>query len=1291
MKNLKHKSVLIGYLLWAYFWSGTGKVQAQTPAFPGAVGFGANATGGRYGTVYRVTTLADSGPGSFRDAVSRPNRIIIFDVSGYITLASEVGLSDNLTIAGQTAPGGGIGIIGAEVSTGYSTNIIIRHVRFRPGSGANSSAHCINLRGTNIILDHVSLEYGKWNNVGGNNGNQLTIMRSFIADPIYQQFGAHMERTGGNVTWYLNVFANAHGRQPLSKINTIYINNVVYNYQAAYDCGDTSGYFYHDVISNYFITGPATTNPENDFYQMNSRQSMYVTGNLRDANRNGILDGSTTVPEAVVLLSSPWSPLTLTIPTYTTLNAFRVAVSVAGAFPRDAIDNLIMSEVRSVGITGPYPLPTSQTRTGLPNNGFGYLASGVPPIDTDQDGMPDYWELATGSNPNVNDSMVIGPDGYARIEHYLNWLAEPHALTVTNTPVEVDLWLYTSGFTNANPIYIVDNATNGTVNVLANGHIARFTPATNFTGLGGFRFAVLASDGTAYTNSIGIVISALPQPRNLVWVGDNQSNVWDIGNTPNWSYEGVPTTFNSGDNVTFDDNGSSTPAINLVNQITAGTVVVSAAKDYTFAGNGGLVGPTVLVKEGSGKLTINTLNTFSGGAFLKDGVVQLGDGVSANGSLSGTVVNDTTLIFANPTAVTVSANISGSGRVIKRGPGTLTLTGTHTYTNLTIIEAGTLEFSGTPPAGDITNNSILTFKPTTTITYAGKISGPGSVIVMASGATLKLTGANDFSGGINLTGGNLELGNNNAAGTGNVTNAGSGYVYVGNGVVITNGFALTTSTTDLNMRCDSGTGVWAGDVVYLGSGASWRPGSDGGTLIFTGRALQGTHNFIVPRGTVHFASNAYVSATGPATALGRDGTDGNRSARIYIRDNAVLDLGPCSIGGNRNGGYVIITIQDSGVLSTGTNFLDLHNINRSTATNVIKLNGGTLNVGGFTKTNANYTNAIWFNGGTLRAARDNTAFLPAFNNQTALVQAGGACIDDAGHSITIAQPLTHDPAIGTAQDGGLIKLGIGTVTLTSVNTYNGPTRIMSGRFALAGSGSVANSTNIYLAANAIFDATSANTGSFTLGYGRTLWGDGIINGNLIVATGGCLAPGSNTIGKLTVNGNVTLAPNATNLLEINAELQTNDVVVATGTIAFNGTLIVRNTSTNPLTSGSSFKLFNAASYNGQFTTTELPELGSGLAWDITQLNTDGVIRVVSTGPPVIDRVWLEGTNIVATGSGGNPNTLYRVLTSTNIGLPISQWTPMSTNQVLPDGRFNFTNRIAPGVLQQFFRLEWLRE
>src|SRR5207248_7599671 len=84
-------------------------VRAAVPAFPGAEGFGSNASGGRGGRVYEVTNLNDSGPGSLRDAVSEGNRTVVFRVAGTIELKTAIVVKQpNITIAGQTAPGDGI-------------------------------------------------------------------------------------------------------------------------------------------------------------------------------------------------------------------------------------------------------------------------------------------------------------------------------------------------------------------------------------------------------------------------------------------------------------------------------------------------------------------------------------------------------------------------------------------------------------------------------------------------------------------------------------------------------------------------------------------------------------------------------------------------------------------------------------------------------------------------------------------------------------------------------------------------------------------------------------------------------------------------------------------------------------------------------------------------------------------------------------------------------------------------------------------------------------------------------
>ena len=99
---------------------GTG---AEPLAFPEALGFGAQVTGGRGGTVYHVTNLNDDGAGSFRDAVSQGNRIVVFDVGGIINIKTAVSIKSNITIAGQTAPGEGIAIHGGNLRLDTRTGV----------------------------------------------------------------------------------------------------------------------------------------------------------------------------------------------------------------------------------------------------------------------------------------------------------------------------------------------------------------------------------------------------------------------------------------------------------------------------------------------------------------------------------------------------------------------------------------------------------------------------------------------------------------------------------------------------------------------------------------------------------------------------------------------------------------------------------------------------------------------------------------------------------------------------------------------------------------------------------------------------------------------------------------------------------------------------------------------------------------------------------------------------------------------------------------------------------------
>lgn len=346
-------------------------VTAQN-AFPGAVGFGAATKGGNSGSTYTVTNLADSGAGSLRDAVSASNRNIVFSVSGYIVLKSALVLSSHITINGQSAPGAGVGVMSGEVSASGKSDIIIRNLRMRQGTlDPHTGSSAFNMgKGSNIILDHCSFAYGQWDTIDAVGTTNFTVSNSIIAFPIGQQFGAHVE--GGPSTFYGNLWVSAHNRQPLSKDDTQFVNNVIYNYQAGYTSGNTGGYFLHDIINNYFIAGPSTTNPSDAYYQMAADQSVYATGNFVDTNKDGSLNGgaSNKVGSATVL-SKPWDSGS---PGLAKLSAEQAVTSVlanAGAMPRDQVDAFAVSNVRSYGKVG--AIYKNQANTGLSNGGYGTL------------------------------------------------------------------------------------------------------------------------------------------------------------------------------------------------------------------------------------------------------------------------------------------------------------------------------------------------------------------------------------------------------------------------------------------------------------------------------------------------------------------------------------------------------------------------------------------------------------------------------------------------------------------------------------------------------------------------------------------------------------------------------------------------------------------------------------------------------------------------------------------------------------------------------------------------------
>ncbi len=417
--------------------AGAGRLSATAPlAFPGAEGFGALATGGRGGAIYHVTTTADAGPGSFRDAVSQPHRIVVFSVGGIIRLASNVDVASNLTIAGQSAPGEGICLYGAGVSLGGHENIILRYLRFREGIAGDRGKKSLGMdHASNIIIDHCSVEWGRWDDLGITvNSHDITVQYCLMAEGIHpQSFGALID-TVTHITLSHNLWQSNESRNPKVKGTVQYINNVVYNWGETGLCGGHSAADHDlDVIGNYFIKGPSS----NDRFagQFYATDHVYHSGNIADLDSDGKLNGQPVTDADFHRADEK----TYTLPTFVRAAALHPAVPVtidpaevafeklvAGAgcsLHRDAVDLRLIAELTSLGKKGKTLAHTDAQGEALAG-GLGELKGGIPPLDTDHDGIPDTWEKThqlDASNPS--DALKLTASGYTNLELYLNSLA----------------------------------------------------------------------------------------------------------------------------------------------------------------------------------------------------------------------------------------------------------------------------------------------------------------------------------------------------------------------------------------------------------------------------------------------------------------------------------------------------------------------------------------------------------------------------------------------------------------------------------------------------------------------------------------------------------------------------------------------------------------------------------------------------------------------------------------------------------------------------------------------------
>ncbi|WP_342382876.1 pectate lyase [Bacteroides ovatus] len=457
----------------------------NAPAFPGAVGHGRNSEGARASSnreVYVVTNLNNSGAGSFRDAVSQSNRIIVFNVSGLIDLNKEVLVfKDNQTILCQTAPAPGIVLYNGRTSSTNADNVIVRYLRMRAGRQVSSSDN-IDAGGAayghDQIYDHCSFTWGTDECFSLNNDKQperlynITLQNSILGQGCQNHSCGGLIQTGekDGITIFRNLLIDNKTRNFKVKGLNQYVNNIIYNWGngTAYDAGGESAGTSNTVIeNNYFIKGPAWTwqnFAEVDVdpsiigdeeqcrksgdgyyevkYQVNPAKPLtggggtgtffsYCAGNYYDEDKDGTLNGfeltqsnwNTYCSAVIDRLSAPDAlHPTISSTTSATEAYYWVVENVGPVLPeRDAVDKFLISELTSLGTEGMiFRNQTIERQYPLANTWNAEFAVSVTgQIDTDGDGIPDDFEDKWGLNKNsAGDAVRIAENGYTMIENY---------------------------------------------------------------------------------------------------------------------------------------------------------------------------------------------------------------------------------------------------------------------------------------------------------------------------------------------------------------------------------------------------------------------------------------------------------------------------------------------------------------------------------------------------------------------------------------------------------------------------------------------------------------------------------------------------------------------------------------------------------------------------------------------------------------------------------------------------------------------------------------------------------
>lgn len=723
---------------------------AEMLAFPGAQGWGRLATGGRYGTVYHVTNLNDSGTGSLRDAVSKPNRIVVFDVAGVINISSRMTFASNLYVAGQTAPGEGITVYGDGVSFSGANNLICRYLRVRMGHGGSNGKDCAGVaNGTNMIFDHCSFAWGldetfSINSDGKGALGDITLQNCIIGQGLMPHSAGGLMQAD-HISLYRNFYCDNSTRNNKVKGVNQYANNIVYNWSnAAYIMGgDSEGQSNCNIESNLFINGPSGGGAA--FTGGNGNFHFYGDDNWQDNNADGTFSPfAVTDYSASDRKTKPYDYPKLDIISGKSLIE-ELLPTVGASLPyRDMPDCYMVDEVMTFGKRGELIANEGGLPYGVPSSWK--VFKGNKRIDSDGDGMPDWWEEANGTNANKNDAMAIAANGYANIENYINsitdeqrdfFLRRPMSVALHNSSTST-ITLQWADYTYKEEGFAVEmKGENGAWSEVMRTNadvtsckIASLTPGTAYT----FRLRAFAvQEGEAVFSDYSDELACKTRPVEM--------GIIDIDSyTPAYTWAPAVTEWNTATSawkegaawvndgtkgVLFDvdDNAE----VKITEAVSPASVVVTGNADLILSGSGSIDGATTSVnKAGEGTLVLSTTNNYKGATVLHEGTIEFNTlkdggvasslgasqefaqnwimdggtyrytGASTSTNRSARLSRATTLDIAKKgVVVKMNGGIEGSGDLAIDGAGQVQIVGTgfFNYTGKTVLKGGELFLS----------------------------------------------------------------------------------------------------------------------------------------------------------------------------------------------------------------------------------------------------------------------------------------------------------------------------------------------------------------------------------------------------------------------------------------------------------------------------------------------------------------------------------------------------------------------------------------------------------------------